>query len=72
MSYVHLTENERYQIDELQREGFSEASISERLCRSRSTIFRELRRNKGEVCSDNYNSLLATLKNHPKIHLLAA
>lgn len=50
MSYVHLTENERYQIDELQREGFSEASISERLCRSRSTIFRELRRNKGERC----------------------
>lgn len=48
MDYTHLTENERYQIDDLQREGFSLTATAEQLARSRSTISRELRRNKGE------------------------
>ncbi len=48
MDYKHLTENERYQIDELLREGFSQHSIAKALGRSPSTLSRELRRNKGE------------------------
>lgn len=48
MEYKHLTAEERYQIDDLKREGFSLESIAEKLSRSFSTIFRELKRNKGE------------------------
>ncbi len=48
MDYKHLTEEERYQIDDLQREGFSQADIAAQMGRSRSTLSRELRRNKGE------------------------
>lgn len=48
MDYMHLTEEERYQIDDLKREGFSQADIAERLGRSPSTLSRELRRNRGE------------------------
>jgi transposase, IS30 family len=47
MKYTHLTELERYQIDELLREGFSQAAIAKVLNRSASTLSRELRRNKG-------------------------
>jgi transposase, IS30 family len=47
MSYTHLTEEERYQIDDLQREGFSQTEIAMILGRSRSTLSRELRRNRG-------------------------
>lgn len=47
MSYKHLTEDERYQIDELLREGFSQLFIAGQLNRSPSTISRELQRNKG-------------------------
>ena len=50
MSYIHLTEDERYHIDELQRKSFSQSEISKKLGRSRSTLLRELRRNKGECC----------------------
>ena len=48
MEYNHLTEEERYQIDNLQREGFKQTEIARKLGRSRSTLSRELRRNKGE------------------------
>lgn len=48
MSYIHLTEEERYQIDDLQREGFSLSDIAHKVYRSPSTISRELRRNQGE------------------------
>lgn len=48
MSYTHLTEEERYHIDELLREGFSQKAIAEQLNRSPSTISRELQRNQGE------------------------
>lgn len=47
MNYTHLTEYERYQIDEMLREGFSQLSIAERLDRSPSTLSRELNRNRG-------------------------
>ena len=47
MSYKHLTEIERYQISALQDKGCSQYEIAEVLQRSRATISRELRRNKG-------------------------
>jgi IS30 family transposase len=48
MSYTHLTKEERYQIDHLRGEGFSQVEIAERLDRSPSTVSREIERNKGE------------------------
>lgn len=47
MHYTHLTEEERYQIDDLKREGFSKNLIAKRLGRSRSTLSKELRRKEG-------------------------
>jgi IS30 family transposase len=48
MDYKHLTEEERYQIDDLRREGFNQKEIAGKIGRSESTLSRELRRNKGE------------------------
>ena len=48
MDYNHLTEEERYQIDDLRREGFSQRKIAKALRRSPSTLSRELNRNTGE------------------------
>lgn len=48
MKYKHLTVDERYQIDELLREGFSQLAIANHLNRSPSTLSRELQRNRGE------------------------
>lgn len=48
MNYTHLTEDERYQIDDLKREGFKQNEIAELMGRSPSTLSRELRRNKGD------------------------
>lgn len=48
MSYTHLTEVERYQIDDLRREGFSQAAIAKQLNRSTATLSREIRRNQGD------------------------
>jgi transposase, IS30 family len=48
MEYKHLTEEEIYQIDDLQREGFNQAKIAIKIGRSPSTLSRELRRNHGE------------------------
>lgn len=47
-NYNHLTEDERYQMDELRREGLGPTAIAAALGRSPSTISRELRRNVGE------------------------
>lgn len=47
MGYTHLATDERYHIDELLREGFSQANIAKEIGRSASTLSRELRRNKG-------------------------
>ena len=46
MNYTHLTQEERYQIYALLREGFSKRHIAFRLCRAPSTIIREIKRNK--------------------------
>lgn len=48
MSYTHLTEEERYQIDDMLREGFTQESIAKALRRSTSTLSRELNRNTGQ------------------------
>lgn len=45
MNYTHLTQEERYQIATLLREGFSKRYIGWRLNRSPSTISREIARN---------------------------
>jgi len=49
MTYTHLTQDERYQIHVLKRQGISLAGIAGELQRSRSTISRELRRNASSV-----------------------
>ena len=48
MKYTHLTEDDRYQIDELLREGQSKTCIAQRIGRERSTLYRELKRNVGQ------------------------
>ena len=45
MSYTHLTEKERYVISHLIAYGLSIREVARRLCRSHSTISRELKRN---------------------------
>ena len=46
MNYNQLTENERYQIDAMNKAGHSQKETAELLGRSASTISRELRRNR--------------------------
>src|ERR1700753_4017783 len=48
MTYTHLTMDERYQIEQLKREGFNISEIANLLSRDKSTLSRELRRNKGD------------------------
>ena len=45
--YTQLAQEERYQIYALKKAGHSQQEIAKTLCRSPSTISRELRRNKG-------------------------
>lgn len=47
MSYTHLTQDERYQLSALMAINQSLNAISSKLGRSKSTISRELRRNRG-------------------------
>ena len=47
MKYNHLSQNERYQIFSLMKEGLNCTQIANNLGRSKSTISREIRRNKG-------------------------
>lgn len=47
MTYTHLTQEERYQIYNLKRQGVHLSQIAAELGRSSSTISRELRRNVG-------------------------
>jgi len=49
MSYTHLSQDERYQIQHLHRGGFSAREISAELKRAATTISRELRRNPGDA-----------------------
>ena len=45
MNYKQLTENERYQIDAMNKAGHSQKEIAEWLARSALTTSRALRRN---------------------------
>ena len=45
MTYKHLTQEERYQIHALKRQGIKLGCIAAELCRHRTTISRELKRN---------------------------
>jgi transposase, IS30 family len=56
MTYTHLTQNERYQIHALKRQGISLGRIAAELLRSPSTISRELQRNS---CPLGYKPSLA-------------
>lgn len=47
MSYSHVNEEERYEFDDLKREGFNQEQIAKIIGRSPSTISREFKRNKG-------------------------
>lgn len=46
-SYTQLTQEERYQIHALMKAGHNQTEIAQLLERHKSTISRELRRNKG-------------------------
>ena len=48
MTYTHLTRDERYQIAILVKAGHDQSKIAEVMNRHRSTISRELRRNRGQ------------------------
>mgnify|MGYP003382595463 CR=1 FL=1 len=48
MTYTHLTRDERYQIAILTKAGHGQSEIAELMKRHRSTISRELRRNRGQ------------------------
>lgn len=48
MTYTHLATHERYQIEVLKRQGLTQSEIAQELGRHKSTISRELRRNRGE------------------------
>lgn len=48
MGYAHLTEDERYTIYEMRKEHHTLEEIAQALGRHKSTISRELRRNRGE------------------------
>lgn len=45
MSYAHLSQDERYQIQHLHHDHFSARAIGKRIARAPSTVRRELRRN---------------------------
>lgn len=46
--YKHLTQEERYTIERMRKEGYSQSAIASCLDRSESTISREIGRNRGE------------------------
>jgi transposase, IS30 family len=48
MRYAHLTREQRYQISCLHREAMSKSAIAERIGCHRSTVYRELSRNRTE------------------------
>lgn len=47
MKYQQITQEERYQIYALKKEGLSQTAIAKNLSRDKGTISRELKRNKG-------------------------
>ena len=58
MSYIQLTYDERVTLSALMQQGLSVANIAERLGRHRSTLYRELDRNRCHVTDGAYSSSL--------------
>ena len=58
MSKKHLTKEERYTIASLLRQGYSQKDISVVLCRDKSVISREIKRNKNPE-TDEYCHIFA-------------
>ena len=50
MSYTHLTEKERYVISHLKLANFSLREIARRLGRHHTSISREIKRNRPDIC----------------------
>jgi IS30 family transposase len=48
MTYTHLTQNERYQIAILAKAGYDQSGIARVMNRHKSSICREMKRNRGE------------------------
>lgn len=51
MSYHQITREERYTISALRKQDFATAAIAEQIGRDRSTVYREIRRNR---CNDGH------------------
>jgi IS30 family transposase len=48
MNYTHLTQDERYQISVLHRAGHKQDAIAKLIGRNKSSISREMHRNRGQ------------------------
>jgi len=73
MRYTHLTQDERYQIQILQKAGHDQSEIATLLHRDKSTISRELRRNRGlrgyrpKQAHELATARMAATSNGPKV-----
>ncbi len=70
MSYTHLSQDERYQIQYLHRGGFSAREIGVELSRAATTISRELRRNPGHATT--YHARAAQRQSAKRRHVASA
>jgi IS30 family transposase len=70
MSYTHLSQDERYQIQHLCGGGFSAREIGAQLERAATTISRELRRNQGDA--DKYHAHAARRQSAKRRHATSA
>jgi Transposase and inactivated derivatives, IS30 family len=66
MSYTHLSQDERYQIQHLHNGGFSAGEIGAQMQRAATTISRELRRNQGDA--DTYQARAAQRQSAKRRH----
>ena len=66
MKNTHLTKEERYTIASLLRQGYSQKDISVVLCRDKSVISREIKRNKnpetGKYCNIHADKMASIRK----------
>jgi IS30 family transposase len=73
MNYTHLTQDERYQIAILSKAGHDRSGIAQLVDRHKSTIGREMRRNRGErgyrpkQAHAFYQARLLACENSPRI-----
>ena len=70
MSYTHLSQDERYQIQHLHGGGFSAREIGAQWERAATTISRELRRNQGDA--GKYQARVAQRQSAKRRHAASA